>query len=225
MSILSNHIYSIMQLLNVVCVGIFIYRLKYSKQYGVLIWGTFLFSSLIFEGVVDISHKFFLASFSKKECMMLFVNVLMIFELGIVLWLFAKFKKVAPIYPLFIFMVFMAIWLVEFFVNGASGVVSFRTAQTFSQVLTVVLSAWYLFELYTNPFTGYSNTPFFWIVMGLLFSSTICSILFIPAVAQLDEWSKGIIGLITGISQLLSLIFYSIGFWKTKNWVLQNQIN
>jgi hypothetical protein len=201
------------------------YRLPYSKQYGIFIWGVFLVTNLIFTSLAIFSHQFFLSSVSVKDCLVLFENVLMIFEVGALLWLFSKFKKIELIYPLIVFVIFMAIWLVEFAINGVSGTVGFRTTEVFLQVLIVALCWWYLLELYTKSFTSYANIPFFWVVMGLLVSSTISSVLFIPAVAQSGEWNREIIMVITGISQLLSLIFYSVGFWKTKNWVLQNQID
>ena len=208
---------------NVFCIGMFLYRLKYIRNYGLILWGISLFLDIIFIGLAELSHKFLLSNITHEECLFLFENVLMLFGLGIELLLCAKFMKIKPIFLIAIFTVFIAIWLTEFVLKSGQTIVKLNITEVFSEVLTVALAWYYLLELSPKSLTPYHKTPFFWIVMGWLISSAISAVLFIPDIgAKADERSKEIIMLITGMAQIIASILYAIGFWKTKNWSLEN---
>ena len=208
---------------NVFCIGMFLYCLKYIRNYGLILWGIFLFLDIIFIGLAELSHKFLLTNISREECLFLFEDVLMLFGLGIELLLCAKFMKIKPIVLIAIFIAFMGVWLTEFALKSGQTIVKLNITEVFSQVLTVALAWYYLLELSPKSLTPYHKTPFFWIVMGWLISSAISAVLFIPDMgAKADVLTKEIVGFITGMAQIIAPILYAIGFWKTKNWTLEN---
>jgi hypothetical protein len=203
------------------CIGIFFRNLNAIRLSGMLLWGIFLISNIGILGIAEVSSHFLFPTMSKEACLALFSNILMIAELAIILIMYAQFVIVQKNLLIGIFITFMAMWLTEFVLKGEF--VSLSTAEFFLQVIIVLLSLNYLLKLHSQAITDYYKTPFFWIAIGWLISSLISVVLFIPNIASKAAiWSKEIVILITGIAQILSFVLYSIGFRKTKQWVVQN---
>jgi hypothetical protein len=206
---------------NMMCIVIFLLNLKTTRQYGISCLGLFLISNLLILGLAATSLHFLFPTMSKEACLALFSNVLMIVELAIILILYAQFVNLSRGLLIGIFMTFMAIWLTEFVLKGQF--VSLTTAEFFLQAIIVLLSLNYLLNLHSQSITDYNKTPFFWITIGWLISSLISVVLFIPNIgSKAAVWSKEIGIFITGITQIISFVLYSIGFRKTKQWVVQN---
>ena len=193
---------------------ILFYRIKYIKEYGLTLWGVSLLLNLIFPMLAEGSH-FFLPQIDKMVCYSIFTNTLLLIDLSIVLLLFYKFRPTNPKILVGVFMVFLAVWLVEFAQKGATE--ELKQTTVFTEVLIVALVWVYLFDLYSRPNTSYAQMPFFWIVLGWLSANTISSVLSIPQLAQkTDEESQNVLTIITGLSQIAASVFFAIGFWKTK---------
>jgi hypothetical protein len=149
----------------------------------------------------------------------------MIFGFGIFLMLYEKFLPIKRIVLSVLFMIFIAIWLIELMIRGIAPIKGFDIAEVFSHVSSVALIWFYMFNLYSKSYITYFKMPFFGIALGNLVTCTVSIVLFMPNLILIFEknvFTEALVGIITGLAQVISSILYAIGFWKTKDWVEQN---
>ena len=212
---------------NLICIGIFIYRLKYVKDYGLLLLGIFVLLDTIFPVLATVSSLVFEGNVSLQTSLSIVNNVLLLFGFAIVLMLFSNFGTIKKTIAVCIYLIFIGIWLIEFsnvsISKTSTETSTFNYAFVFSKVVTVALCWLYLFEMYLQPHKTYRKIPFFWVVLGWLIAATILSILHLPGIPNGDSLGKDIIATITASGPILEMVLYSIAFWKTKNALLSNQ--
>ena len=107
----------------IVCICIFVYRFKYAARYGVLLLGLFLFLDVIFVGLAALTHHFLFPNLPEKSSLFLFNNILLIFQFGIFLLLYSKYKTIKSQLPIALFSIFLVIWFIEFSIKGGQEVV------------------------------------------------------------------------------------------------------
>ena len=204
-------------------VVVFLYRLKYVKHSGLILWGAFSLLNLIFPFLAFSIHALFKTNLTFEASLAIFSNILILFCFGITLLLFNTFKVIKPIASGFIYLIFLSIWLIEFSNKDINKLDIFDYAFVFSKIITVGLSWLYLFDIYLKPQSPYKKVPFFWIVIGWLISATISSILNIPNITTVNFWDKITLETITAFGEIIEASLCALGFWKTKEWILSQE--
>jgi hypothetical protein len=207
---------------SLVTVAIFFYHLKSVKQYGLLLWGIFLLLEVIFIGLAGIIQAIFLKNVPLEDALALVSNILLLFYVAITLLIYHKFNPLQPIVLVGSFVIFLIMWFIEFANSYSPQVELLDTTLIFSKVVIVTLVWLYLFDLYLKPHLKYTDIPFFWIAVGWLLFASISAVTCIPEIVHAANWSKDAIGSIMVIAEIISLVLYSIGFWKTKEWIIQH---
>lgn len=211
-------------ILQITIVILFVYRLKYMQQYGLTLWGVYLTMEIIALLVSIAFSQYVFLSVLSVSVSTLFNNIFIIFKLGIILLLFHEFQntKDSKNVLLAIFLIFFFIWIIEFMLTGLENIDALSYAIVFSKVAIISLCWNYLFNIYKHPLKAYKSIPFFWIVLGWLFYNTLTIPADLPEFDSDSQLFKFINVQLFSLLSVIALIFYAIGFWKTKSWSLNN---
>ena len=213
-------------LVKLIVICIFLYRLKYVKQYGLFLWGIYFFLDITFLGIAKIIHSLFFTHLPEYAVTGVFTNILSIFHLGIILIIYSQFKPIKPQLLMGTFIIFLLLFLISS--------QSYKTDDTtltypilFAKILVFVLMAIYLLDLHSESMVKFTQIPFFFIAMGWLLDCFISVTLYMEQVivdTNEEHLSQNSILMINALVGIGASIFYIIGFWKTKEYVLKNQL-
>lgn len=215
----------IVGVLQLTLIVIFLYRLKYVKEYGLVAWGTFLTVSPAFTGLATMTSYFLFPKIPPQSIIVFFSNILLIVEMGIILLTYHHFKKISIQLLKTIFFTFFIFWVIEFTLKSSPNNVSeLNNATVLLRVIVVILVWLYFFDLYSKSFKNYKSIPFFWIALGWLIYYAVTSAAYTPDIeSQKEQTGKLIMFYIYSCLSIISSILYGIGFWNTKDWVLQKK--
>ncbi len=212
----------------IIVIVLFIYRLKYVKAYGLTLWGINLILEIGFTEIFGLLATILFPKIPSKDISILNENLFFVINLGIVLLLFSKFKSVNKSILIGVFGIFLAVWLIEFwfqFMQSDNGQ-TFYYAARFLRLIVVGLVLWYLAELFATSKSAVIHVPFFWTTIGWFTYYFISQTAFIPEIAEMPfkEMTGAVLleFIIFSAASFLAFVFYGIGFWKTKDWVLKN---
>lgn len=206
------------------CICVFIFRYKYIRLSAIFLWGIYL--------IVDFSLTIIASNYSDNDIsgltsnafIMLLTNVFLIFALAFILLITRKLKIVNEKILAANFAIFLAIWLIEFYNKSTSENIILNTSEVFEKI-TIVCICWvYILTTYEKNISNYFNSPALYIVIGWFFYSMTFVLFANPDILnRIAQWLVDFQLLITFIAQIIAYTLYGIGFWKTKQWVLQNQ--
>ncbi len=210
----------------------FFMRYKYVLKTNIRFWGVFLLTDPVMLLVSVFFFQFVFKSNELKDSYFLFSNLLRLFEFGFLIYIFQANMKINRFVIQIIVIIFLLIWSIEFFVWSIHPSSTSPNIQHIDRLhitpvflgFLVISGVWiYLFNLYKNSLIPYKRIPFFWVSLGwLLYYSVSITTFFEELNFITNPKIRYAILALLAIAQFTSSIFYGIGFWKTKDWVLQN---
>lgn len=205
-----------------VCVVIYIYQFKYIKQYGLSILGIFLGMEVVFISLTAVIYYFALPNRELHESTAMSHNIVSIFHLGIFLLIYQKYKEMNTKILVSLFVIFLTIWFVELFNNGNKEINIFIISLVFLKATIVALIMNYLLGLYSVKKAQHKRTPFFYIALAYLIHSVVTVKTDMPEYNSISPLWQTILRTTDAVAIVTSYSLFSIGLWRTKEWVLKN---
>lgn len=225
-------IFGLITLLYVITLGIFFYRLKYVTKVKFELWGILIILDILFPIFTKLIFSLVLKSFSEQSTVFLTSSIFLIVEMVFLIILLSNQLKIQDNVKWSIMAFFLTLWVVELFLRTSKlsveiiSVDRFRITPICFRMFVVGSIVLYFIQLYTTQqFRYFSKNPNVWISIGWLLFYTITATSFFPDIRFNSQTTKETFVDIQVVATGVASIFYSLAFWKSKEWCNMRFLN